>query len=48
MVNAGASVQYTITVNSINGSFDDSVTLSASGLPAGATATFSPVSVTTG
>jgi hypothetical protein len=47
-VNAGGSVQYTIMVTSVNGSFNDPVNLSASGLPTGATATFSPVSVTPG
>jgi hypothetical protein len=47
-VNAGASVQYTITVTPVNGTFNDPITLSASGMPAGATATFSPVSITPG
>jgi len=47
-VDAGASVQYTITVTPVNGTFSDPITLSAGGLPVGATATFSPVSVTPG
>ncbi|MFZ1134512.1 MAG: SBBP repeat-containing protein, partial [Candidatus Korobacteraceae bacterium] len=47
-VSAGGSAQYTIIVASMNGAFNNAVTLSASGLPAGATATFSPGSVTPG
>jgi hypothetical protein len=47
-VNAGGSVQYTIMVRSVNGPFNDPINLSTTGLPAGATATFSPVSVTPG
>ncbi|MBA2385356.1 MAG: PKD domain-containing protein [Actinobacteria bacterium] len=41
----GASAQYTITVTPANG-FDGSVSLSVAGLPAGATASFSPNPVT--
>jgi chitinase len=41
----GGSGSTTITVNSLNG-FDSAVTLSASGLPSGVTASFSPSSVT--
>jgi hypothetical protein len=44
-VAAGASAAYTVTVTGVNG-FADSVGLSASGLPAGATASFDPASVT--
>lgn len=45
---SGASAQVPITATAINGTFSNAVTLSASGLPAGATATFSPVSITPG
>lgn|GEM_PF-2455714 len=41
----GGSGSTTITVNSLNG-FDSAVTLSASGLPSGVTASFSPSAVT--
>jgi hypothetical protein len=44
----GGSAQYSITVASQNGTFASPVTLSASGLPKGATASFSPASVTPG
>jgi hypothetical protein len=37
---------YTVTIGALNG-FSSSVSLSASGLPAGATATFSPASIST-
>ncbi len=49
-VKQGASVQYAIAIASLIASnpFDSSVALSASGLPAGATAAFSPASVTPG
>ena len=47
-VNNGGSAAYNVTVGSINGDFDSAVTLSASGLPAGATASFAPASVTPG
>ncbi len=44
-VSAGNGTGYTTTITAQNG-FSGSVTLSASGLPAGATATFNPPSVT--
>ena len=44
-VNPGASVTSTVTVTSLNG-FNAAVALSASGLPSGVTASFSPTSVT--
>ncbi|HEX8865506.1 MAG TPA: M28 family peptidase [Lentzea sp.] len=44
---AGSSVQATVSTQTTSGSAQ-SVTLSASGLPSGATASFSPSSVTTG
>src|SRR5262249_44355043 len=44
-VAAGASAAYTVTVTAVNG-FADTVGLSAAGLPAGATASFDPASVT--
>lgn len=47
-VSAGSTATYNITVASINGDFDSGVTLSASGLPAGATATFAPTVVLPG
>lgn len=47
-VNSGGSTTYNITVGSINGDFDNAVTLSASGLPMGATAMFVPAAVTPG
>lgn len=40
-VNPGGSAQYTVSTASVNG-FSGAVTLSASGLPTGATASFSP------
>jgi hypothetical protein len=47
-VTAGSSAAYQINLASINGSFSQQVALTASGLPAGATATFTPASVTPG
>lgn len=47
-VAAGGGVTFTVTVASLNGTFAEPVVLEASGLPPGATATFSPVSVTPG
>jgi hypothetical protein len=47
-VNAGSTATYNITVAAINGDFSNPVTLTATGLPAGATATFAPASVTPG
>jgi hypothetical protein len=44
----GGSALYSITVSSQNGSFSSPVTLSATGLPPGATAIFSPASITPG
>ena len=43
-VSAGGSTTYTVNVGAVNG-FTGSVSLSASGLPSGATASFSPSSV---
>jgi trimeric autotransporter adhesin len=47
-VAAGRGVTFTITVAPLNGSFFQPVALEANGLPPGATATFSPASVTPG
>jgi hypothetical protein len=47
-VAAGGGVTFTVTVASLNGNFAEPVLLEASGLPPGATATFSPASVTPG
>jgi hypothetical protein len=47
-IKPGGSAQYTITVTAQNGSFSNPVTLAASGLPTGATAMFSPPSLTPG
>ena len=44
-VNQGGTANYTVTVNAVGG-FADPVTLSVSGLPTGASATFAPTSVT--
>jgi trimeric autotransporter adhesin len=44
-VAAGAAATYTVTLNSTNGSFEPEITLSASGLPPGATASFAPAQV---
>jgi redox-regulated HSP33 family molecular chaperone len=44
----GGSAQYSITVSAVNGTYSNPITLSASGLPPGATVTFSPASVTPG
>ncbi len=44
-ITAGAGATYMVSVASLNG-FAGTVTLSATGLPAGATATFNPTSVT--
>ena len=48
MVNPGGKVSYAIVVVSVGGSYNNPVALTASGLPAGATATFSPASATPG
>jgi hypothetical protein len=45
---AGASAAYTVTVGSMNGAFNDVVTLSATGLPTGATGTFTPTTINPG
>lgn len=47
-VQPGGSAQYTITATAQNGTFSSPVTLTASGLPSGATASFLPTSVTPG
>jgi hypothetical protein len=44
----GGSATYTVSVGEVNGDFSNAVTLSATGLPTGATATFAPASVTPG
>jgi trimeric autotransporter adhesin len=44
----GQSATYTLSLSPINGVFSNAITLSASGLPSGATATFKPASVTPG
>ena len=45
---AGRGATFTVTVASSNGAFAQPVVLEANGLPPGATATFSPASVTPG
>jgi hypothetical protein len=45
-VSAGGSAAINVTVPSVGGTFDNAVSMSVSGLPAGATATFNPSSVT--
>jgi hypothetical protein len=47
-VQPGGSATYTITATAQNGAFPGAVTFTASGLPTGATASFSPASVTPG
>ena len=47
-VQPGGAATYTINVNPVNGAFNSVVTLSASGLPAGAQASFVPAYVTPG
>jgi len=47
-VQAGGTAQYTITAAAQNGTFPGTVTLTASGLPAGATATFTPPTLSPG
>lgn len=46
-VNPGGSASYTVSASPLDG-FTGSITLSAAGLPTGATATFNPISVTPG
>jgi Bacterial Ig-like domain (group 3)/FG-GAP-like repeat/FG-GAP repeat len=48
MVNPGGKVSFAIVVVSVDGSYNSPVALTATGLPAGATATFSPPSLTPG
>jgi hypothetical protein len=45
---SGASVSYPINLTSVGGTFTNAVTLAVTGLPAGATASFSPATVTPG
>ncbi len=47
-VSRGGLATYQVTVGSINGDYNSAVALSATGLPTGATATFTPASVTPG
>jgi hypothetical protein len=47
-VQAGGTASYTIAATAQNGAFTNPVTLAATGLPAGATATFAPASITPG
>ena len=47
-VSEGGSVEINVTVPPVGGAFDNVVTMSASGLPPGATATFNPPTVTPG
>jgi len=47
-VTEGGSVEINVTVPPIGGAFNNMVTMSASGLPPGATATFNPPTVTPG
>ena len=47
-IQPGGSAHYTITITAQNGTFSSAVTLAASGLPPGATALFSPSSITPG
>ncbi len=47
-INAGATATYALTVSSVGGSFLQAVALSCSGLPAQASCTFSPSTVTPG
>jgi sugar lactone lactonase YvrE len=47
-VASGSSATYQVTIASVSGAFTQQVALAASGLPAGATASFAPASVTPG
>jgi len=47
-VSPGGAASYTVTVRSVNGNFAGVVGLTASGLPSGATASFSPANVSPG
>ncbi len=48
IANPGQSATYNFTVQSLGAAFTSPVTLTASGLPAGATATFAPATITPG
>jgi hypothetical protein len=48
MVNPGGKISFAIVAVSVNGAYNSPVALSVTGLPAGATATFTPTSVTPG
>jgi Bacterial Ig-like domain (group 3)/MBG domain (YGX type)/FG-GAP-like repeat len=48
LIPPGAAANYNIVVSSVNAPFTSPVTMSASGLPPGATSTFSPAGVTPG
>jgi hypothetical protein len=48
LIPPGASAGYTIVVSSVNGTFTNPVTMSATNLPSGATFTFTPATVTPG
>jgi hypothetical protein len=45
---AGASTTFTVTLSAINGTFNNVITLSASGLPTGATGAFQPATINPG
>jgi hypothetical protein len=47
-IQPGGTAQFTITATAQNGTFSNAVTLSASGIPTGAIATFNPGSITPG
>jgi len=47
-IQPGGTATYTITVTPQNGAFSNAIALSATGLPTGATSTFSPPSLTPG
>jgi hypothetical protein len=47
-IDPGGSATYSISATSINGAYNNVVTMSLTGLPAGATATFAPPTITPG
>jgi hypothetical protein len=47
-VQPGSSATYTLTASAVGGSFPDALSLSCSGLPSGATCSFSPSAITPG
>jgi len=47
-INPGGIATYTIAAASVNGAFNNAVTMSVTGLPAGATAAFAPATITPG